>query len=198
MNKNRMFVLPLFLALTASCASLQDDTKGTKREASLRLLAATNERSAVGGEIPITGGLTGAMAGGTMGYYAYDIRRTQTETNKEYGYAHDRGTAARIESATVRPRFTQPGDRVDLTVTYVVLTHSSEPTVVREIREIWYGGNLWGSPEVQVERTGGTYDSTIPLYLPDDLRPGTYKVRYIVQTPTSRDVRETNFTVQVP
>lgn len=195
MNKSRMLVFPLFFILSTSCASLRDETKETRREASLQVLTVAKERIVMGREVPITGGLTGAMAGSAIGRYAYGVERNQSETNKEYGYAHDRGTAARIESATVTPRFTKPGDRIDLKVTYVVLTHSSEPTMVREIREIWYGENLWGSPEVQVERGGGTYESTIPLYLPDDLRPGTYKVRYIVRTPTSRDVREANFTV---
>lgn len=192
-----MLFLPLLLVFSVSCSLSRDEIAGTGRETKLGTPAAVNETALERGEVSITGALSGPMSGGVTGYYTYDMRRTQAKTNKAYGYAYDRGTAARIESATIRPRLTKAGDRIDLKVAYVVLTHSSEPTLVRETREISYGENLWGSLEVQVERTGGTYESNIPLYLPDDLRPGTYKVRYIVQTPTSRDVRETNFTVQL-
>lgn len=37
---------------------------------------------------------------------------------------------------------------------------------VTEIREITHNGELVGKPEVPVERSGGTYASTVPLHLP--------------------------------
>jgi hypothetical protein len=87
------------------------------------------------------------------------------------------------------------GEKVDLDLTYAVLTTSDEMARVREIREIWIGDNQFGNPETTVERKGGTYQSNIPIFLPKDAQKGTYKVRYIVQTDYSKDTRETSFTV---
>ncbi len=124
--------------------------------------------------------------------------RSQEETNKEYGYAFDRGTAARIESGEVRPRTARPGKDVQLVLTYVILTHSRTAVDVREIREIWFKDALWERLEVETEKTGGTYRSVVPLRLPENSEKGTYKVVYIIQTAHSRDLREATFSVGAP
>lgn len=121
--------------------------------------------------------------------------RSQEETNREYGYAFDRGTAARIESGDVRPRTARPGTEVQLVLTYVILTHAKSATDVREIREIWFKDKLWERMEVETERMGGTYRSAVPFHLPGNTEKGTYRVVYIVQTPRSRDLREAVFVV---
>ncbi len=144
----------------------------------------------------IIGGLLGALAGGAVGHYAYDQRKSQQATNQAYGYTGDKPASARIESVQAIPVSISPGQQVELKCTYAVLTQSSQPVSVKEVREIYFGDNLWGNPEIQVDRQGGTYESNVPLVLPKDARKGTYKVRFMVQTGSSKDMREASFRVK--
>jgi hypothetical protein len=84
---------------------------------------------------------------------------------------------------------------LELLLTYVVLSHSGDAVEVRETREIWHGETLWESTENRSERSGGTYETSVPFYLPDNLEKGRYKAVYLVETPHSRDVREAAFAV---
>jgi hypothetical protein len=143
----------------------------------------------------VIGGLLGALAGGAVGHYAYDAKRNQSQTNQVYGY-NDPTASVRVESASVKPTTSKRGGRVDLSFSYAVLTTGQNPVPITETREIWYGNSLWSSPEVQVERVGGTYQSSVPIFLPNDANLGTYRVRYIVRAGTAKDVRESSFTVK--
>jgi outer membrane lipoprotein SlyB len=143
----------------------------------------------------IIGGLLGALAGGAVGHYAYDQKRNQAQTNEIYKYDNPRASV-REESVSVTPIRPRRGDRVNLDYSYAVLTTSQNPISLREIREITYGNTVWSSPEVQVERVGGTYRSSVPIFIPNDAKLGTYRVRFIIETGTTRDVRESSFTLR--
>ncbi|MCX7857830.1 MAG: YMGG-like glycine zipper-containing protein [Deltaproteobacteria bacterium] len=143
----------------------------------------------------IIGGLAGALVGGTIGHYAYDVKRNQAETNRVYNFS-GREATARIEEVSISPKTVKPGEKVATKLTYAVLTTSNLPVKVKEVREIYFMGELWGNPEVTVERTGGTYVSDLPIILPKDARKGTYKVKFTVLTEMSKDTREATFTVQ--
>jgi hypothetical protein len=121
--------------------------------------------------------------------------RTQQETNRVYGYVFDKGMAARIESARVRPKAARPGEEIEAILTYVVLTHSRDRVQVLEVREVWVGGGLIGRSEAEVVRGGGTYQSKVSFLLPGGLKEGSCKVVYLVRTPHSRDLREARFTL---
>lgn len=121
--------------------------------------------------------------------------RSQQETNELYGYVYDRGTRVRIESARISPKVTSGGEFADVILTYIVLSHSDEAVQVTETREVWFKNVMLESMQIQTERTGGTYRSSLQLYLPPNAEKGKYKVVFIVQTPYSRDLREAAFTV---
>ncbi len=190
-----LFTITVFF-LTASCASIPEEHKGAATGAGVGAAAGAVIGGLSGGTRgAVIGGLIGVLAGGAVGHYAYDRKKTQAETNKAYGYTGS-GASATIESVQVTPRSIKPGQKVDLNYTYAVLTNTQDAVSVRELREIYYGNDLWGNPEVKVDRTGGTYQSTIPISLPTDAKKGTYKVRYIVEAGSSKDSREATFIVQ--
>lgn len=192
-----VFTIFAFMSMV-SCATLEEHkgaTTGGAVGAGLGgLIGAAVAPGGHGLQGAIIGGLAGAILGGVVGHYAFDTKKTQADTNKTYAY-NDSNVTVRIETIDVQPKKVKAGEKVDLSLTYAVLTTSNGVARVREIREIWIGDNQFGNPETTVERKGGTYESNIPIFLPKDAQKGTYKVRYIVQTDYSKDTRETSFTV---
>ena len=144
----------------------------------------------------IIGGLAGALVGGLIGHYAYDQKKTKEETAQKYAYQSSMGTVLRIEGVTAMPSVVKPGEKVDLNATYAVLAATDTDINITETREIRIGGELVGKPEVNVTRRGGTYSSTVPLFLPSDAKPGTYTVMMTIQSENAKDSRETSFTVK--
>ena len=192
-----LFVLCLF-----SCASIPEEHKGAATGAAIG-----GATGAVAGAIfaesgaktggAIIGGLAGALIGGLIGHYAYDTKRSREETAQKYNYRSSMGAMVRIEDVSVIPSTIKPGDKVDLKVTYAVLESASDKEInVTEIREIKTGAELVGKPEVNISRRGGTYSSTIPVFLSSDAKKGTYTVITTIQTPTAKDSKETFFKVQ--
>lgn len=199
MRKLMVFFIMAILFLTYSCETLKNH-EGAVTGAAIgagigALVGAAAAPGGKGTEGAIIGGLAGALIGGAIGHYAYDVKRSQAETNKVYNFS-GKEAVARIEEVSISPNLVKPGERLTTKLTYAVLTTSNTPVRVREIREIYYMGDLWGNPEVTVERNGGTYVSTLPIILPKDAKKGTYRVRFTVQTENSKDSREATFTVQ--
>jgi hypothetical protein len=90
-----------------------------------------------------------------------------------------------------------PGEKVSLDVTYAVMAPSPDHAVaVTESREVRLNGELVGNPEVNVSRTPGTYHSTVPLFLPNDAKGGTYIVKTTIKYANGSDSRETTFKVR--
>ncbi len=188
-----MIVIAVLALLVLSCGLIRKEPvaampveDGKQAQAAAR--AANDEPRATAPETP-------AMPVSTAVNLTSTMIRSQEETNRDYGYAFDRGTAARIESGEVRPRTARPGMHVQLILTYVILTHAKAATDVRETREIWFNDRMRERIEMEIARTGGTYRSAVPFRLPANAERGTYKVVYIVQTPHSRDLREAAFVV---
>lgn len=197
--KRLCVVFTIFVFMTvASCATLEEHkgaTSGGVIGAGLgALIGAAVAPGGHGFEGALIGGIAGAILGGTAGHYGFDKKKTQAETNKSHEY-NDANVAVRIETVNVHPKKVKAGDKIDLDMTYVVLTTSEGIARVRETREIWIGDHQLGNPETTVEHMGGTYQSNIPIYLPKDAKKGTYKVLYTVQTAYSKDTREASFSV---
>ncbi len=148
-------------------------------------------------ETAILGGLAGALVGGLIGHYAYDAKKSREETAQKYNYQSSMGTMIRIEDVSLTPSTVKPGGKVDLQVTYAVLGASPDSEInITEVREIKQAGELVGKPEVNIIRGGGTYSSTVPLFLPANAKKGTYSVITTVQSQTAKDSREMFFTVK--
>ena len=187
-----------FMVVLFGCASIPEEHKGAATGAAVGgatgvLAGAVLGQSAKGA---IIGGLAGALVGGLIGHYAYDQKKTKEETAQKYAYQSSMGTVLRIEGVTAMPSVVKPGEKVDLNATYAVLEAADKDINITETREIRMGGELVGKPEVNVTRRGGTYSSTVPLFLPSDAKPGTYTVVTTIQTEKAKDSRETSFTVK--
>lgn len=193
------FILCIALALPVAGCSTIEAHPGTAVGAGVGGTAGAIAGSSIGegGTTgAIVGGLIGALVGGAVGYYAYDRTRSANETAKVYNYQSSQGNMLRVEGASVAPTSARPGENVNLKMTYAVLSPSgSGVTRITEIREIRHGNELVGRPTVTVERSDGTYTSSIPLRLPANAQPGEYKVTNTVESDFGSDSSETTFTV---
>jgi surface antigen len=192
----------VFISCLFGCAAVSEEHKGAATGAGIGAATGAVAGALLGSkgaktEMAILGGLAGALVGGAIGHYAYDTQRTREETAQTYQYQSSMGTMIRIEDVSTIPDTVKAGDRVDLNVTYAVLDTAPESNIdVVEIREIRFDGELVGRPEVTVTRRGGTYTSTVPVYLPSNAKAGKYRVLITVQSQTAKDSREMSFTVK--
>lgn len=196
-----IITLLVFAFTLSGCATVPEEHRGAATGAAVGATTGAVAGALLGHhgaktETAIIGGLVGAFVGGAIGHYAYDVKRSEQETAQRYNYTSAE-RMVRIEDVSVSPAYIRPGDRVDMKAVYAVLggAQNSE-TSVTETREIRYQGELLGKPEVNVMRRGGTYESTVPLFLPNNARRGSYKLMTIVQAGTSRDSREISFFVE--
>lgn len=199
--RNRAIVLlmvSVFLIVT-SCVTIPEEHKGAAKGAGVGAAAGAVLGAVVGGDTKsaVIGGLLGALVGGAIGHYYYDQSRTRTETADRYGYRSTQGPLIRIEGASVEPQTAAPGGKVDMKLTYAVLTpaEATELTLV-EKREIRHEGSLVGNPEITVVRKGGTYTSSIPLTLPADAKKGLYVVTSTVRSGQLSETIQSAFSVR--
>ena len=195
-------VIVMFLTGIFGCASIPEEHKGAATGAGVgaatgALAGALLGSSGAKTEMAIVGGLLGALAGGAIGHYAYDQKRTKDETAKKYDYKPSEGTVIRIEDVSISPSVAKPGDKVAMKMTYAVLgVATGKELEITETREIRYQGEMYGKPQISVSRSDGTYSSSIPLTLPTDAKKGKYSVIMTVQGPTVSDSKETSFQIQ--
>ncbi len=201
-RKSFLFATALLVAIAfAGCETMQktyEDRPGATVGAGVG--AATGAAAgAVFGDsagATVVGGLLGALVGGTVGHYAYDKQQDREETARAIDYSPEQGTVVNVRNVSTSPDTISPGGTVQLQATYAVVPPPAEQSVeVREVRQIWHNGQLVGSPEVTVQRSGGTYTSTVPLQLPGNAEVGVYTVRTTVETNGNRDTGETTFRV---
>jgi hypothetical protein len=184
------------------CATVPEEHKGAATGAAVggatgAIAGGILAHSGAKTETAILGGLAGALVGGLIGHYAYDAKKSREETAQKYNYQSSMGTMIRIEDVSLTPSTVKPGGKVDLQVTYAVLGTSTNSEInITEVREIKQAGELVGKPEVNIIRGGGTYSSTVPLFLPANAKTGTYSVITTVQSQTAKDSREMFFTVK--
>ena len=196
-----LIIILTFLAGSLGCASIPEEHKGAATGAGIGAATGTVAGALLGSkgaktEMAIVGGLLGALAGGAIGHYAYDQKRTKEETAQKYNYKPSEGTLIRIEDVSVSPSVAKPGDKVDMKMTYAVLgVAANKELEIAEIREIRYQGELYGKPEIQVSRNDGTYSSSIPLTLPKDAKKGKYSVTMTVKGAAASDSKEVSFQV---
>jgi outer membrane lipoprotein SlyB len=81
----------------------------------------------------VVGGLIGALAGGGVGYYLDRQDRTRTQAVAETGYTPTQGNLVRVDGVQASPAQVRPGDTVNLTTTYTVLTPQATQSSVDEL-----------------------------------------------------------------
>lgn len=196
-----IIIISTFVSGLFSCATIEEH-KGAATGAAVGAATGAIAGAILGKEghkteVAIIGGLLGGLIGGAVGHYAYDVKRTREETAQRYNYQSSSGTMIRIEEASAIPNTVQPGDKVELKMTYAVLGVDPHKAIdITEIREIRHEGELVGKPEVNVAHAGGTYSSSIPIFMPSNAKRGRYNVIMTVQAQMAKDSKETNFYVR--
>ena len=151
---------------------------------------------ASGGTGAVIGGLAGVLAGGVVGNLLDRQERTRAATAETVAYTAEKGNLIRIEEVNINPRSIHPGETVNVNVQYAIVTPGgTESARIREIRHIYYQGDLVGNPVVEVERPDGTYWSTLPIKLPESAAPGRYEVVVGVEMNGTLDRWESRFVV---
>jgi len=191
------------ITIVGGCASTVEQHPGAVSSGAIGAIGGAVLGGIIGHQVDrkeegiIIGAILGGLAGATIGHYAYDVKRDRAQTVQRYSYTPSSGNVVRIEDAWATPSPVKPGDRVDLQATYAILNPDPNAQIgIVETREIRRNGVLVGRPEVKVVRQGGTYTSTIPLFLPVNAAPGTYVVVTTVDSGIAKDTRETTFIVK--
>lgn len=197
MRKVIAVIMALAFIAAISCASIPEEHKGAATGAGVGAAGGAVTGAVLGhgsGTSIVLGTLVGGLLGGAIGHYGYDQRRTQQETASAYNYNPSEGNMVKIENATAAPQSINPGGTVNLGMTYAVLSPQGQQNVT-ETREIKFGNDVVGKPQVTVQRAGGTYTSNVPLTLPQNAQKGTYTVTTTVQAGNSTDTKQTTFNV---
>jgi hypothetical protein len=151
---------------------------------------------ASGGTGAVVGALAGVLTGGVIGHVLDRQERGRAATAETLAYSEDKGNIVRIEAVSLNPQAIRPGETVNVNVQYAIITRDgTAPVRIREIRHIYHQGELVGNPVVAVERTDGTYWSTLPITLPASATPGRYEVVVGVEMNSALERWESGFTV---
>jgi uncharacterized protein YcfJ len=196
----RLILLIGGVALLIGCESLERAIKDNPRTAAGAGVGGAGGALigglASGGTGAIIGGLAGVLTGGVIGNVLDRQERGRAATAETLAYTADKGNIVRIEEVSLNPQAIRPGETLNVNVQYAIITRDgTAPVRVREIRQIYHQGELVGNPVVAVERTDGTYWSTLPITLPPSATPGRYEVVAGVEMNGALDRWETRFTV---
>ncbi len=188
------------VALLPGCETLERAIKDNPRTAAGAGVAGTGG-AVIGGlagstQGAVIGGLAGVLAGGVIGNLLDRQERTRAATAETIAYSREKGNLVRIEAVSLNPQSIRPGEAVNVNVQYAIITPGGADAVrVREVRQIFYQGDLVGNPVVAIERLDGTYWSTLPIILPPSAAPGRYDVVVGVEMNGMLDRWESRFTV---
>jgi hypothetical protein len=203
MKRALSILLALSLAsalLLPGCASTESALSQNRRTAYGAVAGAAGGAAvgalAGGKKGVLVGGLLGAFAGGAIGHYLDSREKGPEEAAREYGYKPSEGNRLVLESVRVNPASAAAGETVNVNLTYAVLLPASGGQLpVKETREISLDGKALAKPVVDVTREGGVWKSTVPVTLPPNAAPGSYRVVATVEAEGSRETRETFFKV---
>ena len=146
------------------------------------------------------GAATGAIAGGLGGYLysahqnkkAYDAHTAA----RNYNYNPSQGNVVKIDSASVSPSSVNPGQQVNMQMTYTLLNPNNVPTTVTISRQITKDGVAVGQPyQTQVSNSNGTYSDQVGYTLPTNASPGNYTVTSRITSSYGSDQETSSFTV---
>jgi len=195
-------IAALFIPILSGCAAQNGgvrDHQGAAVGAGAGAVGGAVVGGLLGGKRgAVAGGLLGALAGGLLGNYHDEREKNLAETRRAHTeYDAARGTRLKIERVRTNPSSAAPGDTVEIQLTYAVLTPREDVMVpVRESREILFEGTKVGEVSVDIEREGGTWRSVVPITLPGNARPGTYRVVASVDSRVGgKDIEEITFRV---
>ena len=185
-----------FMLLVPGCEFVEEHQK-----AAIGVGAGAVGGAAIGGlaggrKGAVIGGLIGAVAGGAIGAYLDHKDKTAEETQKAYNYKPGQGLRLELNNVSVEPKAVAPGGEIRVQATYAVMTPDPQQQVsVRETRVITLAGAKVAEAAVEVNRTGGTYTSEVPITLPASSAKGIYQAQTTVETAGQSKTFATSFTV---
>lgn len=146
------------------------------------------------------GAVIGAVLGGVTGLIAHDVKarraRDAQTTAAQYGYTSAQGEVLQLEDATVYPSVVKAGNMLEATIQYALLGTPARGVTVTETRSLRRGGEVIADlSSKQFTRTAGTWVSTLPFRVPNDLQPGQYTLVQTVRTAQSQVSRNIAFQV---
>jgi hypothetical protein len=155
----------------------------------------TNALQSIPGEVP-AGKLKGALSGGIIGTYHHETFRPGPGTIGAYNYQDSQGTVLHVEEAFTQLPIVHPGDTIDLSMRYAVLSPShSVPIRITELREIKLDNRIVGRIAVDVSRSDGTYTSVVAVSIPPQAPMGEYWVIDTIRSGEVHDMQEMSFVV---
>jgi hypothetical protein len=116
---------------------------------------------------------------------------------QQYNYTSDRGSVVDVNDARAMPATVRPGQTVDMSMTYTILTPKDTPTQVTLYREVRRGGQTVGQPySTQATNRNGTFQDRVAFTVPRNAAPGSYTVSNRVMSSYGSAERNAYFTVQ--
>jgi len=148
----------------------------------------------------LEGAAIGAAVGAAAGAVAHDIKvrrqRTREETMAAYNYQPAQGEMLTFEQTDIMPRTARPGELVETSVQYALLG-TGGGTQVTEQRVLMRGEQVLAELSTKnFTRDDGTWVSTQPVRLSNNMSPGNYTIRTRVTTAQSAISGNANFYVQ--
>lgn len=146
------------------------------------------------------GAATGAIVGGVGGYLYAQHKESQLRDARmaaqSYDYSPGRGHIVAIENSELRPSRVKPGETINLSTTYTLLSPTGQNNVTL-VREVQSGGRRVLAPsQFNLTKPNGTFVDQINLNIPRDLPRGGYQVVTRVMTESGMDERVNSFWVE--
>jgi hypothetical protein len=146
------------------------------------------------------GALIGLGVGALTGLIVHDVKarrqRTAQETAQQYEYTPAQGQRLTFEHARVEPYRTYRGERVEATAQFALLgagpgVQLTESWILRDDRQ-----EIAQLSSYTQTREDGTWVSTLPFRVPENLAPGNYYIAYHAQTSQAGISGRADFVVQ--
>jgi len=203
-------VLVLLLSVSFMSCTTPSGTYDPGRSTAAGALGGAAAGAAIGSIIgaatgsPATGAWVGAASGaivGGIGGALYARHMNQQMRNREaaaqqYNYSESRGAVVDINEVRAMPTTVRPGQTVDISTTYTILTPQDTPAQVTLYRTVVRDGQVIGQPHsVQATNQNGTYQDRVAFTVPRGAPPGPYMVSNRLTSSYGTAERSAYFTV---
>ncbi len=138
----------------------------------------------------------GGIGGALYARHMNQQMRNRDMAAQQYNYSPNRGAMVDISDASATPSTVRPGQTVDMSMTYTVLTPDNSSTQVTLSREVRQGGRLVGQPHsTQAYNQNGTFQDRVSFTVPRDAAAGSYTVSNRLMSSYGSAERTSYFTV---
>ncbi len=135
----------------------------------------------------IIGTAVGAIAGYFIAVQSTTKQvKTAAQTKSGISKANQNKPVLAVSEKSLLPsQRVKPGEKMTVTVTYIVYDNYTRKKPVREVKSIWHNGEqikVLGDKEEM--RDNGTYESLLSFKLPEQVEKGQYEIRHTIKTPS--------------